>query len=189
MKKGILITLIVIAAILLIGGITLVSTYNGILTKNEEVEGKFAGIEEQLQRRADLIPNLVNTVKGYTKQEQDIINSVTEARSKLAGAKSIEDKSNANTELTNALNRLLVVVENYPDLKSSQNYMQLSDELAGTENRISQARRQYNEAVKEYNLSIRKFPASIITGMFNFDKKPYFEAEEGSNKVPEVKFD
>ena len=189
MKKGLLITLIVIAAILLIGGITVVSTYNGMLTKSEGVDGKFADIDNQLQRRADLIPNLVNTVKGYAKQEQDIINSVTDARSKLAGAKTIEDKSNANTELTNALNRLLVVVENYPDLKSSQNYMQLSDELAGTENRISQARRQYNEAVKEYNLSIRKFPASIIAGMFNFDKKPYFEAEEGSNKVPEVNFD
>lgn len=189
MKKGLLITLIVIVAILLIGGITVVSTYNGMLTKSEEVDGKFADIDNQLQRRTDLIPNLVNTVKGYAKQEQDIINSVTEARSKLAGAKSIEEKSNANTELTNALNRLLVVVENYPDLKSSQNYMQLSDELAGTENRISQARRQYNEAVKEYNLSIRKFPASIIAGMFNFNKKPYFEAEEGSNKVPEVNFD
>lgn len=189
MKKGLLITLIVIAAILLIGGITVVSTYNRMLTKSEEVDGKFADIDNQLQRRANLIPNLVNTVKGYAKQEQDIVNSVTEARSKLAGAKSIEEKSNANTELTNTLNRLLVVVENYPDLKSSQNYMQLSDELAGTENRISQARRQYNEAVKEYNLSIRKFPASIIAGMFNFDKKPYFEAEEGSNKVPEVNFD
>ncbi|MCI9087836.1 MAG: LemA family protein [Clostridia bacterium] len=189
MKKGLLITLIVIAAILLIGGITVVSTYNRMLTKSEEVDGKFADIDNQLQRRANLIPNLVNTVKGYAKQEQDIVNSVTEARSKLAGAKSIEEKSNANTELTNTLNRLLVVVENYPDLKSSQNYMQLSDELAGTENRISQARRQHNEAVKEYNLSIRKFPASIIAGMFNFDKKPYFEAEEGSNKVPEVNFD
>lgn len=189
MKKGLLITLIVIAAILLIGGIIVVSTYNEMLTKSEEVDGKFADIDNQLQRRSNLIPNLVNTVKGYAKQEQDIINSVTEARSKLAGAKSIEEKSNANTELTNTLNRLLVVVENYPDLKSSQNYMQLSDELAGTENRISQARRQYNEAVKEYNLSIRKFPASIIAGMFNFDKKPYFEAEEGSNKVPEVDFD
>lgn len=189
MKKGLLITLIVIAAILLIGGITVVSTYSGMLTKSEEVDGKFADIDNQLQRRSNLIPNLVSTVKGYAKQEQDIVNSVTDARSKLAGAKTIEDKSNANTELTNALNRLLVVVENYPDLKSSQNYIQLMDELAGTENRISQARGQYNEAVKEYNLSIRKFPASIIAGMFNFDKKPYFEAEEGSNKVPEVNFD
>lgn len=189
MKKGLLITLIVIVAIIAIGGITIASTYNGMLTKSEGVDGKFANIDNELQRRANLVPNLVNTVKGYAKQEQEIFNSVTDARSKLAGAKTIEDKSNANTELTNALNRLLVVVENYPDLKSSQNYIQLMDELAGTENRISQARRQYNEAVKEYNLSIRKFPANIIAGMFNFDKKPYFEAEEGSNKVPEVNFD
>ncbi len=189
MKKGLLITLIVIVAILAIGGFTIASTYNNMLAKGEEVDGKFANIDTQLQRRADLIPNLVNTVKGYAKQEQDIINSVTDARSKLAGASSVEDKSNANTELTNALNRLLVVVENYPDLKSSQNYIQLSDELAGTENRISVARKNYNDAVKEYNLSIKKFPANIIAGMFGFEKKPYFEASEGSKDVPEVKFD
>ncbi len=189
MKKGLLIAAIAIVAILLIGGVTIGSTYNSILTKSEEVDGKFADIDTQLQRRADLIPNLVNTVKGYAKQEQDVINSVTEARSKLAGATSIEDKASANTELSNALNRLLVVVENYPDLKSSQNYIQLSDELAGTENRIRNARSDYNKAVKEYNLSIKKFPANIIAGMFNFESKPYFEASEGSQKVPEVNFD
>lgn len=189
MKKGLLITIIVIVAIIAIGGITIVSTYNGMLTKSEEVDGKFADIDMQLQRRADLIPNLINTVKGYAKQEQEVFNSVTEARSKLAEAQNIEDKANANTELTNALNRLLVIVENYPDLKSSQNYIQLMDELAGTENRIGQARKQYNEAVKAYNLSIKKFPANIIAGMFQFENKPYFEAKEGSNKVPEVNFD
>ncbi len=189
MRKGLLIAIIAIVAILLIGGITIGSTYNSILTKSEEVDGKFADIDTQLQRRADLIPNLVNTVKGYAKQEQDVINSVTEARSKLAGATSIEDKASANTELSNALNRLLVVVENYPDLKSSQNYIQLSDELAGTENRIRNARSDYNKAVKEYNLSIKKFPANIIAGMFNFESKPYFEASEGSQNVPEVNFD
>ena len=160
-----------------------------MISKEETVDAAISNLDVTLQRRADLIPNLVNTVKGYAKQEQDVINSVTEARSKLAGASSIEDKSKANEELTGALNRLLVVVENYPDLKSSQNYIQLSDELAGTENRISVARRDYNEAVKEYNLSIQKFPANVVAGMFNFEKKPYFEAEEGSNKVPEVNFD
>lgn len=189
MKKGILITIIVIVAILLVGGIAISSTYNSILTKSEEVDGKFADIDTQLQRRADLIPNLVNTVKGYTSQEQEVINSVTEARSKLAGARTIEDKSVANDELTTALNNLLVVVENYPDLKSSQNFIQLQDELAGTENRISVARKNYNDAVKEYNVSIQKFPANIIAGMFNFEKKTYFEAKEGSNIVPEVSFD
>lgn len=189
MKKGLLIVIIVIVAILLIGGIMIGSTYNGILAKSENVDGKFANIDTQLQRRADLIPNLVNTVKGYAKQEQDVINSVTEARSKLAGASSIEDKATANNELTTALNRLLVVVENYPDLKSSQNFIQLSDELAGTENRISVARKNYNDAVKEYNLSIKKFPANIIASMFGFENKQYFEAAEGSQTVPNVNFD
>ena len=136
-----------------------------------------------------MIPNLVNTVKGFANHEQDVIDSVTEARSKLSGATSIEDKATANTELTNALSRLLVVVENYPDLKSSQNFIQLSDELEGTENRISVARKNYNNAVKEYNLSIQKFPTNIIAGMFNFSKKAYFEASEGSENVPTVNFD
>lgn len=189
MKKSVLITILVIVAILVIGGITIGSTYNNILAKSESVDGKFADIDTQLQRRADLIPNLVNTVKGFTNHEQEVIDSVTEARSKLSGASSIQDKAAANSELTSALNRLLVVVENYPDLKSSQNFIQLSDELAGTENRISVARKNYNDAVKEYNLSVQKFPTNIIAGMFNFEKKPYFEASEGSQNAPTVNFD
>ena len=188
MKKS-TIAIIAVVAILLIITIGVASSYNGVVGLSEEVDNKFATIDTMLQRRADLIPNLVNTVKGYTNQEQSVIDSVTEARSKLAGATTVEDKSAANDELTNALNRLLVVVENYPDLKSSQNFIQLSDELAGTENRISVARKNYNEAVQEYNLSIQKFPANIIAGMFNFEKKPYFEASEGSEEVPEVNFD
>lgn len=189
MKKGVLIAIIVIVAIVLLGGIIISSTYNSMLTKSESVDEKFADIDTQLQRRADLIPNLVNTVKGYAKQEQDVINSVTEARAKLVGATSINDKANANNELSSALSRLLVVVENYPELKSSQNYIQLSDELAGTENRIRNARSDYNKAVKEYNISIKKFPSNIIAGMFNFEQKQYFEASEGSQTVPEVNFD
>jgi len=188
MKKGLLITIIVIVAILLIGGIAIGSTYNSILRKSEDVNQKFSNIDTQLQRRSDLIPNLINTVKGYMTHEQDAIKLVTDARSKLAGASTIEEKAEANSELSSALGRLMVVVENYPDLKASQNFIQLSDELAGTENRVRNARGEYNEAVKEYNLSIQKFPANIIAGMFNFEKKPYFEADEGSSKVPEVNF-
>ena len=155
----------------------------------EEVDNKFAAVDTQLQRRADLIPNLVNTVKGYAKQEQDVINSVTEARAKLAGATTVSDKAKADEELTSALNRLMVVVENYPDLKSSQNFIQLSDELSGTENRIATARRDYNEAVKEYNLKIKRFPTNLMAGMFGYSQRDYFEASEQSKEVPNVNFD
>ena len=157
--------------------------------KAEEVDNKFAAVDTQLQRRADLIPNLVNTVKGYAKQEQDVINSVTEARAKLAGATTVSDKAKADEELTSALNRLMVVVENYPDLKSSQNFIQLSDELSGTENRIATARRDYNEAVKEYNLKIKRFPTNLMAGMFGYSQRDYFEASEQSKEVPNVNFD
>ena len=166
--------LIVIIAIIAIIVISFAGSYNGMVSKAEEVDNKFATIDAQLQRRADLIPNLVNTVKGYAAQEKEIIASVTEARAKLAGASTVEEKANADEELTSALNRLLVVVENYPELKSSQNFIQLSDELAGTENRIATARRDYNEAVKEYNLKIKRFPTNLMAGMFRFESKAYF---------------
>lgn len=186
MKKSSIGILVVIAIIIIIA--MLISSYNGIVSKAEEVDNKFATIDTQLQRRADLIPNLVNTVKGYAKQEQEIINSVTEARAKLAGATTVSEKAEADGELTSALNRLMVVVENYPDLKSSQNFIQLSDELAGTENRIATARRDYNEAVKSYNLKIKKFPTNLIAGMFGYSQKDYFEASEQSKEVPNVNF-
>ncbi len=187
MKKSTIVVLIIIAIIVLIV-IGLVSSYNGVVGLSEEVDNKFATIDTMLQRRADLIPNLVNTVKGYTNQEQSIIDSVTEARAKLAGASSVEDKANADQELTTALNNLLVVVENYPDLKSSQNFINLSDELAGTENRIATARKDYNDAVRSYNTKIKKFPTNIISGMFGFEDKEYFQATEGSEEVPTVDF-
>ena len=166
MKKSAII--IAILAVVVIIAISLGGSYNGIVAKAEEVDNKFATIDTQLQRRADLIPNLVNTVKGYAAQEKEIIASVTEARAKLAGATTVGEKANADEELTSALNRLLVVVENYPELKSSQNFIQLSDELAGTENRIATARRDYNEAVKEYNLKIKKFPTNLMANMFGY---------------------
>jgi len=184
MKKGIIVLIVVIVLIVL----AIMGSYNGLVTKQENVEGKLHDIDTQLQRRVDLIPNLVNTVKGFASHETEIINSVTEARTKLAGASSVEDKANADAELSGALSRLLVVVENYPDLKSSANFIQLSDELAGTENRIAVARLDYNNAVKEYNTAIKKMPASIIAGMFNFDEAGYFTAKEGADVVPTVEF-
>lgn len=188
MKKSTIIFLSM-AAIVIFLIIIIASSYNGIVTKSEEVDNKFSAIDTQLQRRADLIPNLVNTVKGYASHEQEVINSVTEARAKLAGANTVAEKANADEELTSALNRLMVVVENYPDLKSSQNFIQLSDELAGTENRIATSRRDYNEAVKEYNLKIKKFPTNIMAGMFGYQQRDYFEASEQSKEVPNVSFD
>ena len=179
---------LIILGIIIIIAIILIAGYNGIVLASEEVDNKFATIDTQLQRRADLIPNLVNTVKGYADQEKDVINSVTTAREKLVGANSVSTKAEADQELTNALNRLLVVVENYPDLKSSQNFIQLSDELSGTENRIATARRDYNEAVKSYNLKIKRFPSNIMANMFGFSAKDYFEASEGSKVVPKVEF-
>ena len=169
MKKSSMGIIIVIALIVIVG-LMLVSSYNSIVAKSEEVDNKYATIDTYLQRRADLIPNLVNTVKGYTKQEQDIINSITDARAKMVGTTSVSEKAEANDELTSALSKLMVVVENYPDLKSSQNFIQLSDELSGTENRIATARKDYNDAVKEYNLKIKKFPAGIIANMFGFEQ-------------------
>ena len=185
-KSTIAIIVVIVILIAIIAG--LVSSYNGVVSLSEEVDNKFATIDTMIQRRADLIPNLVNTVKGYTNQEQAVIDSVTDARAKLAGANSVEEKANADQELTSALNNLLVVVENYPDLKSSQNFINLSDELAGTENRIATARKDYNDAVKEYNTKIKRFPTNIVSGMFGYGEKEYFQASEGSEEVPTVDF-
>lgn len=188
MKKSTIIILVIAVVIVLIIGMLGIS-YNGIVSKSEEVDNKFATIDTMLQRRADLIPNLVNTVKGYASQEKEVINSVTEARAKLAGAGTVAEKSEADGELTSALNRLMIVVENYPDLKSSQNFAQLADELEGTENRIAVARKDYNDAVKTYNVKVKKFPTNLIVGMFGYEQKDYFEASEGSKEVPDVQFD
>ena len=185
-KSTIVIIVVVVILVAIIAG--LVSNYNGVVSLSEEVDNKFATIDTMLQRRADLIPNLVNTVKGYTNQEQAVIDSVTDARAKLAGANSVGEKANADQELSTALSNLLVVVENYPDLKSSQNFINLSDELAGTENRIATARKDYNDAVKEYNTKIKRFPTNIVSGMFGYGEKEYFQASEGSEEVTTVDF-
>lgn len=163
-------------------------TYNSLVKSEENINAKWSQVENQLQRRADLIPNLVETVKGYASHEKEIFEQVTKAREKLIAAGSVAEKAQADAELSSALSRLLAIVENYPNLKADANFRQLADELAGTENRIAVARMDYNNAVQIYNTKIRSFPTSIIAKMFGFQKKEYFKAEEGAKEVPKVNF-
>lgn len=188
MKRGNLGLMIVIILIVIIG-ISLISGYNGLITKQENVQNAYSNLDVMLQRRADLIPNLVSTVKGYTEHENEVIEKITDARAKLVSADSIAEKSQANEELTTSLNALMLVVENYPDLKSSQNFIQLSDELAGTENRIAVARKDYNDVVKSFNTSVKRFPNNVLSGLFGFEQIEYFQASEGSAEVPSVSFE
>lgn len=184
--KGILIGLV---AVILIVGVAVASIYNGIVTKHETITAKWAQVENQLQRRNDLIPNLVNSVKGYAAHEKTVFEDVTKARSQWAGATNLDDKVKAAGQMDTALARLLLVVENYPQLKADQTFLQLMDELSGTENRIAVERMRYNDAVKDFNITVRRFPANIVAGMFGY--KPateYFKAEEKAKTVPEVKF-
>lgn len=184
MNKTMWIVLVVVAVI----AVSAFSGYNNLVGMNENVNGKWSQIENQLQRRTDLIPNLVNTVKGYAGHEQQAIQAVADARAKLGGAQGPAAKSQANGELSSALSRLLVVSENYPDLKADKNFRALMDELAGTENRIAVARKDYNESVQGYNTSIRSLPTSIIAGLLGFGPQEYFKADEGAKQVPQVKF-
>ncbi|MFC5530535.1 LemA family protein [Cohnella yongneupensis] len=179
---------LVVGAIVLIVILSAVSSYNKIVSADTAADNAFANIDTQLQRREDVIPNLVNTVKGYAAHEKEVFESIAAARAKLAGASTPEDVSNANAELEGALSRLLVVVENYPTLKADTQFSKLMDELAGTENRIAIARKDYNDAVTNYNTRIKKFPSSIYAGMFGFDKKALFKAKPGAETVPEVNF-
>jgi len=178
----------IIIGIVVMIGLSLIGTYNSLVKSEQNVEEQAANIDVNLQRRADLIPTLVSTVKGYATHENEAIDKVTDARTKLMGANGIKEQSAANDELTTALNGLMVIVENYPDLKASVNFIQLQDELAGTENRIATSRRDYNSAVNSYNTKIRSFPTNLMAGMFGFEKKVLFEANEKANIVPEVDF-
>lgn len=187
MKKSTTILICVIAALVILA-FSLVGSYNNMVSKQESVDSALANLDVMLQRRADLIPNLVNTVKGYAGHEKDVIENVTDARTKLLNANSVDEKSEANNELSSSLNALMVVVENYPDLKASANFTQLSDELAGTENRIAVARKDYNDVVKDFNLTIKKIPNNFLAGIFGFEKAEYFEADESSAEVPDVNF-
>ena len=191
-KKGAisvaLIVVLAIVGIIAILGMSAIGTYNGLVASRETVTTEAANIDTYLQRRADLIPNLINTVKGFTSHENEIIDKITSARENLLNANTMEEKSAANNELTKDLNALMVIVENYPDIKSSENFIALQDELSGTENRIATARKDYNEAAKTYNTKLQSFPTNVIAGMFNFEKVDYFEADEGSKDAPVVDF-
>ena len=191
MTKGQKTTLIVIGVVLLVVLIPfgyLKGTYNSLVRMDEQVKAAWAQVENQLQRRYDLIPNYVETVKGYAKHEKEVLLKVTEARSRVASAGAISEKIAANNQLSSALARLLVVVERYPDLKANVNFIRLQDELAGTENRISVERRRFNEMVRVYNTEIRSFPTNLVAGIFRFEKATFFEVPKEKQEVPKVKF-
>jgi LemA protein len=172
------------AAVLLVG--TCVGSYNRLVQAEESVDGAWSQVENVLQRRADLIPNLVETVKGYAAHEREIFTEVAEARSRLLGARDPAQVELENARLESALGRLLAIAENYPQLRASENFRALQDELAGSENRIAVERMRYNEAVRGFNARIRRFPTRIIASAAGFDRKTYFEAERGAREVPKV---
>jgi len=188
MKTGIIVVIVVVLAVLL-GGCEFVSTRNRLATEKESISGQWSQVDADLQRRADLIPNLVETVKGYAKEETSVVQAVADARAQMAGAKTPQEKIDASNRIDGALGRLLVVVENYPNLKANENFKQLQYELAGTENRILQSRRRYNEAVQKYNTELSLFPANIVASMSGFQREDaYFKTEPGSRTVPKVQF-
>lgn len=192
-NKGLIITIVVIVLVALWG----ILSYNGLVGMDENVSNQWANVETQYQRRSDLIPNLVNTVKGYAKHESQTLVAVMAARSQATQVKI--DPSNctpqqlaayqkAQGDVTTALGKLLAITENYPDLKANQNFLELQSQLEGTENRINVARKDFNDSAKEYNTSLRRFPRNIIASMFGFEKRNYFEAEAGAEKAPKVEF-
>ena len=188
MKTGMKVLIGIGILVLLVAGV-FISTYNKLVNFDESIKASWAQVENVLQRRSDLIPNLVNTVKGYAKHEKEIFENVANARAALLGAKSIDDKAKAAGAMDTAIGRLLAIAENYPQLKANENFMALQDELAGTENRIAVERMRYNEVVQAYNITVRRFPANMIAGMYGFKQKEvYFKAEEKAKTVPEVKF-
>lgn len=184
MKKFLLVLLILV---LVVGGFVF-SAYNRLVSANESVDAQWAQVESQYQRRVDLIPNLVESVKGTMKQEQEVFGKLADARSRYAGATSVSERSAAAGEVESALSRLLVVMENYPQLKSSETVQTLMAQLEGTENRISVERQRYNEQAQNYNVMIKRIPTNIIAPMFGYNQKSYFQAEAGSDKAPKVEF-
>jgi LemA protein len=188
MKKGLIVIGVLVVLGLLFGG-QFVGIRNTLYTERESIKGAWAQVDVSLQRRADLIPSLVETVKGFAKQEKEVLASIANARAALTGARTPAEKIQANTQLDSALGRLLVVVENYPQLKSNENFLRLQDELAGTENRIQNERRRYNEAVQKYNTDIGLFPNNIAASLFGFSREDaYFSPDPGSRTAPKVQF-
>jgi LemA protein len=193
MKKSTIITLVVIGLVAIWG----ISGYNSLVSSDEEAQTKWADVETQYQRRADLIPNLVNTVKGYAAHESETLQAVVEARAKATSvsidpsnmsAEQIANFQKAQDGVSSALSKLLVTVEKYPDLKANENFKELQAQLEGTENRISVARRDYNDASRQYNTSLRSFPKNILASLFGFEKRAYFEAQTGTEQAPSVQF-
>jgi len=188
MKIALIVLGVLLLAVLAVGG-SMVGVRNDLVVQKNAIDGAFAQVDVVLQRRADLIPNLVETVKGFASQEKEVIASVANARAALGGARTPQEKFSANTQLDGALSRLLVVVENYPQLKSDANFMRLQDEIAGTENRIAVERRKYNEAVQKYNTSIDLFPNNIAASIFGFQRNDaYFKTDPASRQAPKVDF-
>lgn len=182
---GFLVIVLAIGGVLMVGG----GLYNAIVGKSEAISAKWAQVENQLQRRYDLIPNLVNAVKGYAQHEQGIFENVTSARSQWAQAKSVDEKVSAASSLDSAVMRLIAVAENYPDLKADSTFLKLMDELAGTENRIATERMRYNDAVREYNVMVKGFPGNVIGKFFGYEpRNEYFRIEDVQRTVPEVSF-
>ncbi|NOY78053.1 MAG: LemA family protein [Calditrichaeota bacterium] len=178
----------VIIILLLIIYVQFKNTYNTLVQLDEQVKSAQSEIENQLQRRYDLIPNYVETVKGYAAHEKDVLVKITEARSRMGSASTLGEKLQANDQLNSALARLMVVVENYPNLKANENFIRLQDELAGTENRIAVARRRYIQAVQVYNQTVRKFPTNLIAGMLGFREKEQFKTVKAAQQAPKVNF-
>lgn len=188
-KKGWII-LGVIAAVVIVLIATVAGNYNALVDKQMKVEGAQADIQTQLQRRADLIPNFVETVKGYTDYEQSTLQAVTEARAAVGRAQDTDDQAEASARLDSAISLWVnAVTEAYPELKANEQYRALQDELAGTENRVATARKDYNDAVKVYNASVRRFPMNIFAGLFGFEQAEFFEADDDAQDVPQVSFD
>lgn len=189
MKKGTIIIIAIVAVVLLLIG-SVIGSYNGFVTEEEKVKKAQSDISTQLQRRADLIPNFVETVKGYSDYEKETYTAVTEARNAVKSANTVTEQAEASAQLDSAIDIWVnAVTEAYPELKASEQYIGLQDELAGTENRIAQARRDYNDTVNKFNSRIKKFPGSIVAGMFGFDAFDYFEADSNSLSTPQVSFD
>lgn len=186
-SKG-LVALVVVLVVAILLAVSAFGSYNALVGLSEDVQSGQAGIETQLQRRSDLIPNLVNTVKGYATHEDEVFSALADARAQLAGAGSMADLADADSSLSSALSRLMVVVENYPELKADAQYTALMDELAGTENRIAVARRDYNEQARIYNEKIRSFPTVLVAGMMGFERADYFEASSQAQSAPQVDF-
>lgn len=187
MKKSSVALIAVLAVVVLVGG-WVVSSYNGLVRLNEAIDGQWAQVENQYKRRFDLIPNLVETVKGYAAHEETVFRTIAEARKRYGDAVSVDEKAEAASELESALARLLVIVENYPTLKADQHFMALMDELAGTETRIAVERMRFNESVRVFNERVKVFPTVLVARLLGFAPRPYFEAPEGAETAPRVEF-